>query len=128
MRRLKPGAEAMRPFTSGSDYVNHIGLEAEEGTDRIRAAFGTNYDRLVDLKNRYDPTNLFRHNQNIKPRCRQRPAPRRLQSVLPRNRRPSTRRSPSSSVTGKSHDWRGAGGTDLAGAGDRLAGFVRIIG
>jgi len=60
-------AEAMRPFTSGSDYVNHIGLEAEEGTDRIKAAFGANYDRLVVLKNRYDPTNLFRHNQNIKP-------------------------------------------------------------
>lgn len=60
-------AEAMRPFTSGSDYVNHIGLETEEGSDRIKAAFGTNYDRLVALKNRYDRTNLFRHNQNIKP-------------------------------------------------------------
>jgi FAD/FMN-containing dehydrogenase len=60
-------AEAMRPFTSGSDYVNHIGLEAEEGADRIKAAFGANYDRLVSLKNKYDPTNLFRHNQNIKP-------------------------------------------------------------
>jgi FAD/FMN-containing dehydrogenase len=60
-------AEAMRPFTSGSDYVNHIGLETEEGADRIKAAFGTNYDRLVDLKNRYDPTNFFRHNQNIRP-------------------------------------------------------------
>jgi FAD/FMN-containing dehydrogenase len=60
-------AEAMRPFTSGSDYVNHIGLETEEGADRIKAAFGANYDRLVSLKNRYDPTNLFRHNQNIKP-------------------------------------------------------------
>ena len=40
-------------------------------------------------------------------------------------RRPSTRRSPSSSVTGKSRDWRGAGGTDLAGAGDRLAPLPR---
>jgi len=67
IRWAREVAEAMRPFTSGSDYVNHIGLEAEEGTDRIKAAFGTNYDRLVDLKNRYDPTNLFRHNQNIKP-------------------------------------------------------------
>ena len=61
-------AEAMRPFTTGSDYVNHIGLEAEEGTDRIRAAFAANYDRLVVLKNRYDPTNLFRHNQNRRSR------------------------------------------------------------
>jgi FAD binding domain/Berberine and berberine like len=67
IRWAREVAEAMRPFTSGSDYVNHIGLEAEEGTDRIRAAFGANYDRLVALKNRYDPTNLFRHNQNIKP-------------------------------------------------------------
>ena len=60
-------AEAMLPFTTGSDYVNHIGLEAEEGSDRIKAAFGANYDRLVALKNTYDPTNLFRHNQNIRP-------------------------------------------------------------
>ena len=60
-------AEAMRPFTSGADYVNQMGLEAEEGTDRIKAAYGPNYHRLVALKNTYDPTNLFRHNQNIKP-------------------------------------------------------------
>jgi FAD/FMN-containing dehydrogenase len=57
----------MRPFTTGRDYVNHIGLEAEEGAVRIKAAFGANYERLVALKNRYDPANLFRHNQNIKP-------------------------------------------------------------
>jgi len=60
-------AEVMRPFTTGSDYVNQIGLESEEGTERIRAAYGMNYDRLVALKNKYDPSNLFRHNQNIKP-------------------------------------------------------------
>ena len=57
----------MRPFTTGSDYVNQIGLEADEGSERIKAAFGVNYDRLVAVKNKYDPTNLFRHNQNIKP-------------------------------------------------------------
>ncbi len=46
-------------------YVNH--LDAEEAT-RIRAAYaGGNYDRLVALKNKYDPTNLFCLNQNIKP-------------------------------------------------------------
>ena len=60
-------ADAMRPFTTGSDYVNHIGLETDEGAERIKAAYGANYERLVTLKNTYDPTNLFRHNQNIKP-------------------------------------------------------------
>jgi FAD/FMN-containing dehydrogenase len=55
---------AVEPFATGEVYVNH--LDAEEGT-RIRAAYGKNYDRLVALKNRYDPTNLFRLNQNIKP-------------------------------------------------------------
>ena len=59
--------EAMRPFTTGSDYVNQIGLETEEGPERIKAAYGVNYDQLVGLKNKYDPTNLFRHNQNIRP-------------------------------------------------------------
>jgi FAD/FMN-containing dehydrogenase len=67
IRWAREVAEAMLPFTTGSDYVNHIGLEAEEGSDRIKAAFGANYDRLVALKNSYDPTNLFRHNQNIRP-------------------------------------------------------------
>jgi FAD/FMN-containing dehydrogenase len=55
---------AVEPFATGRVYVNH--LDAEEGT-RIRAAYGGNYDRLVALKNKYDPTNLFRLNQNIKP-------------------------------------------------------------
>jgi FAD/FMN-containing dehydrogenase len=56
---------AVEPFATGEVYVNH--LDAEEGTTRIRAAYGRNYDRLVALKNSYDPTNLFRLNQNIKP-------------------------------------------------------------
>ena len=54
----------MEPFASGQVYVNH--LDAEEGT-RIRAAYSGNYERLVALKNKYDPTNLFRLNQNIRP-------------------------------------------------------------
>ena len=56
---------AVEPFASGQAYVNH--LDAEEGTSRIRQAYRHGYDRLVALKNKYDPTNLFRLNQNIRP-------------------------------------------------------------
>src|SRR4029453_595947 len=56
----------MLPFTRGF-YVNQVGTEAEEGADLIRQAFGANYQRLAGLKRQYDPTNLFRHNQNIQP-------------------------------------------------------------
>ena len=55
---------AVEPFASGDVYVNH--LDSEEGP-RITAAYRRNYDRLVGLKNKYDPTNLFRLNQNIQP-------------------------------------------------------------
>ena len=58
--------ETMQPFTS-SGYVNHMGVEAEEGADRIKATYGPNYERLIALKNKYDPTNFFRLNPNIKP-------------------------------------------------------------
>jgi hypothetical protein len=60
-------AEAMQPFSSGGAYITQMGVEAEEGADRIKAAYGPNYERLAALKHKYDPTNLFRHNQNIKP-------------------------------------------------------------
>jgi FAD/FMN-containing dehydrogenase len=56
--------KALEPFLSGGVYVNDLG---EEGVDRVRAAYGTNYERLVELKNGYDPTNLFRVNHNIGP-------------------------------------------------------------
>ena len=39
----------------------------DEGAERVKATYRDNYERLVMLKNLYDPTNLFRHNQNIKP-------------------------------------------------------------
>ena len=46
-------------------YVNYLG---DEGEDRVRAAYSpAKYERLVALKTKYDPTNLFRLNQNIKP-------------------------------------------------------------
>ncbi|MGE3536580.1 MAG: FAD-binding oxidoreductase [Candidatus Tectimicrobiota bacterium] len=59
-------AQAMQPFAQGV-YVNQVGTEADEGAEVIRSAFGANYERLVALKRQYDPTNLFRHNQNIAP-------------------------------------------------------------
>jgi hypothetical protein len=57
--------EAARPFSPGSVYVNFIG--ADEGEDRVRAAYGANYDRLAAIKATYDPDNLLRLNQNITP-------------------------------------------------------------
>jgi len=56
----------MRSYSDGGRYFNFPGL-LEEGEDTMRATFGAKYDRLVALKNKYDPTNLFRLNQNIKP-------------------------------------------------------------
>jgi hypothetical protein len=55
---------AMQPFLERGVYVNNLGT-AED--DRVRAAYGDNYARLVALKNVYDPINLFHMNQNIKP-------------------------------------------------------------
>ena len=59
-------SEVMQPFTFGA-YVNQLGTEADEGAAGIRSAYGDNYGRLAALKNKYDPTNLFSHNQNIRP-------------------------------------------------------------
>jgi len=58
---------AMRPFSLGGVYVNF--LSDDDGEDRVRAAYGaTKFDRLVQLKSKYDPQNLFQMNKNIKPR------------------------------------------------------------
>ena len=57
-------SDSMGPFSSGGYLLNFLGEERE---DTIRAAFGPNYDRLMAIKKKYDPTNFFRLNQNIKP-------------------------------------------------------------
>ncbi len=59
--------EATHPFSAGGAYVNMMMDAADEGEDRVRAAYGANYDRLAAIKATYDPTNLFRVNQNIAP-------------------------------------------------------------
>jgi hypothetical protein len=56
---------AIQPFSSGGFYVNY---DADTAPDRVQAAYGPEkYRRLVELKRRYDPANLFRLNQNIQP-------------------------------------------------------------
>jgi FAD/FMN-containing dehydrogenase len=57
----------MQPFVERSVYVNALEDAAEEGEPRVREAYGANYERLAALKRKYDPTNLFRQNSNIKP-------------------------------------------------------------
>ena len=56
--------ERTRPLSSAGVYVNYLGTEGDE---RVRDAYGANYTRLVAMKQKYDPHNLFRLNQNIRP-------------------------------------------------------------
>ena len=56
--------DAIHPYAAGGAYVNFL---MEEGDERVRSTYRENYDRLVEIKTKYDPTNLFRLNQNIKP-------------------------------------------------------------
>jgi FAD/FMN-containing dehydrogenase len=55
-------ADALRPFAMGGAYVNALG---DEPADRVRLSYGSNWERLGELKRRYDPDNLFRRNANI---------------------------------------------------------------
>jgi FAD/FMN-containing dehydrogenase len=55
---------ALHPYSAGGAYVNFM---MDEGQERIRATYRDDFERLVDIKNKYDPTNLFRVNQNIRP-------------------------------------------------------------
>jgi FAD/FMN-containing dehydrogenase len=55
---------ALHPFSAGGAYVNMI---MDEGAEYVKSAYRDNYPRLADVKLKYDPNNLFRINQNIKP-------------------------------------------------------------
>ncbi len=57
----------MQPFYGEGAYVNYLGQGSEEGAERVKSAYAGNYPRLVALKQKYDPTNFFRFNQNIQP-------------------------------------------------------------
>ena len=56
--------KALHPYSAGGAYVNFM---MDEGQDRVKASYKDNYDKLVTVKNKYDPDNLFRVNQNIVP-------------------------------------------------------------
>jgi FAD/FMN-containing dehydrogenase len=57
--------DALHPFSAGAGYVNM--MMADEGEERVRGTYGENFVRLTEIKNKYDPQNLFRVNQNIRP-------------------------------------------------------------
>jgi hypothetical protein len=59
--------DAMSPYALTGRNLNFTIVEQDERSDRIRAASGDNYDRLVQIKTKYDPSNLFRVNNNIRP-------------------------------------------------------------
>jgi FAD/FMN-containing dehydrogenase len=61
----RDGWNIMQPVSTGSVYVNELGVD--ETDDRIRGSYGINYARLSQLKAKYDPNNLFRLNANIRP-------------------------------------------------------------
>jgi FAD/FMN-containing dehydrogenase len=56
--------DAMAPYSTGGMYTNYLDQDEDEW---VRAAYGDNYDRLVEVKNEWDPENLFRLNSNIEP-------------------------------------------------------------
>jgi FAD/FMN-containing dehydrogenase len=56
--------EATHPYSAGGGYINFM---MDEGQDRVQASYRDNYERLAEIKKRYDPGNLFRVNQNIRP-------------------------------------------------------------
>jgi FAD/FMN-containing dehydrogenase len=60
--------EALHPYSAGGAYVNFM---MEEGEDRVKATYGDHYEKLAAIKAKYDPDNLFRVNQNIRPKVKE---------------------------------------------------------
>ena len=57
--------DALHPYSAGGAYSNF--MMDDEGQERVKASYKHNYNRLVEIKKKYDPNNFFRVNQNIKP-------------------------------------------------------------
>jgi berberine-like enzyme len=57
--------QALQPFSKGMNYINYL---SAGDAPAVAAAYGINYPRLVEIKTRYDPGNLFHLNRNIRPR------------------------------------------------------------
>jgi FAD/FMN-containing dehydrogenase len=64
-RWVRESWQSVRPFSTGRTYINFQAVD--EGEDRVRAAYGANWDRLVEVKQTYDAENLFRTNRNVRP-------------------------------------------------------------
>jgi FAD/FMN-containing dehydrogenase len=62
---IRDSWERQRPFSTGRTYINF--QTADEDEQRIQATYGTNFDRLTEIKKIYDPDNMFRVNRNIPP-------------------------------------------------------------
>jgi FAD/FMN-containing dehydrogenase len=56
--------DALHPYSAGGAYINFM---MNEGENQVKASYRDNYDRLAAVKAKFDPTNLFRVNQNIRP-------------------------------------------------------------
>jgi FAD/FMN-containing dehydrogenase len=59
--------ESVQPYAAARRYVNYLAAD-DSGNDPVRSAYGANYERLAELKTRYDPDNVFHLNFNIAPR------------------------------------------------------------
>lgn len=62
---IRDASQRVRPYSTGATYINF--QTADEGEARVRAAYGRNFRRLLEIKKKYDPTNLFRMNHNLRP-------------------------------------------------------------